>query len=224
MTKSISATTTTTTTSRSGSARLRARMILLAVAVALGAAACHPSYTGPVGPKVAVIGDSITNSSTTELGDELAARHRFVSGIDGIDLADGHAQLVKPVAETKPQVVVVELGINSARESWDAADLPDLEKVLADLKATPCVIWVTPTALEASYFDHLGDGTIASRIALFQASLKKRLPKYPNIHRADFGSVELQHTEWFAPDRMHLNQEGQSAYAAYVADQIATNC
>jgi lysophospholipase L1-like esterase len=215
---------TTTPASRSRSARMRPATILLIVAVALVASACRPTYTGPQGPKVAVIGDSITNSSSEELDAELAAKYRFASGIDGIDLADGRAKLVNPVAETKPSVLVIELGINSARESWDSSDLPHLEAVLAAAKATPCVIWVTPTALEPSYYDHLGQGTLASRITAFQASLDKRLPKYPNIHRADFGAIEQQHPEWFVNDRLHLTAAGQAAYAAYVADQVDASC
>ena len=197
---------------------------LLIIAIALGASACRPVYAGPEGPRIAVVGDSITNSATDELDAELADSHRFLHGIDSIDLAEGRTQLVKPVADTEPAVVVIELGINSARESWDATDLVHLEQVLADLHSVPCVVWVTPTALDGSYFDHLGEGTIASRIALFQASLNKRLPKHPNIHQADFGAVEVQYPEWFQADRMHLDDDGQLAYAAFVADQVETYC
>lgn len=197
---------------------------VLLVAVAFGISACRPVYTGPEGPRVAVVGDSITNSATGELDAELAARHRYLQGVDSIDLAEGRGRLVKPVVSTDPSVVVVELGINSAREEWNSADLIDLENVLADLKAVPCVVWVTPTAVEGSYFDHLGTGTLKARIALFQASLKKRLPKNPNVHLADFGAVEAEHPEWFQADGLHLNDAGQAAYAAYLADQIATAC
>lgn len=212
------------TATRTRSSRIRPATILLIIAVALAASACRPTYTGPLGPRVAVVGDSITNASSGELDTELAAKYRYLSGIDGIDLAQGQAQLVKPVAQTTPAVLVLELGINSARESWDSSDLPHLEAVLAAVKATPCVIWVTPTALTPSYYDHLGQGTLASRIAMFQASLAKRLPKYPNIHRADFGALEAAHPEWFVTDRLHLTPEGQAAYAAYVAEQIDTHC
>ena len=204
--------------------RFRPATILLILVLALAASACRPSYTGPMGPRVAVVGDSITNSSTAKLDTELASKYRFLSGIDGIDLAQGRTQLVKPVTDTAPSVLVLELGINSARESWDSSDLPDLEAVLGAVKSTPCVIWVTPTALQPSYYDHLGKGTLASRIALFQASLAKRLPKYPNIHQADFGALQLQHPEWFVADRLHLTSDGQAAYATFVADQIANHC
>lgn len=202
----------------------RLATIVLVIAIALGITACRPVYTGPEGPRVAVVGDSITNSATGELDAELAAKHRFLHGIDSIDLADGRTRLVKPVVGSGPSVVVVELGINSAREVWNSADLVDLENVLADLKAVPCVVWVTPTALAGSYFDHLGEGTIKDRIAKFKASLLKRLPKYPNVHLADFGAIEEAHPEWFHADGLHLTATGQAAYAAYVADQVAAHC
>ncbi len=197
---------------------------VLVIAVAFGITACQPAYTGPEGPRTAVVGDSITNSATSELGAELAGVRRFVQGIDSIDLADGRNRLVKPVVSTDPSVVVVELGINSARETWNSADLAELEGALADLKAVPCVVWVTPTAMEASYYDHLGNGTLKTRIALFQASLAKRLPKNPNVHLADFGAIEATHPEWFQADGLHLSGAGRAAYAAYVADQVATHC
>jgi lysophospholipase L1-like esterase len=198
--------------------------IVLIIAVALGVTACQPVYTGPQGPRVAVVGDSITNSASDELDVALTSKRRHLNGIDSIDLADGRTQLIKPVTATDPAVLVIELGINSAREVWNSDDLKHLEAVLADIKTVPCVIWVTPTALESSYFDHLGEGMISARIAMFQASLKKRLPKHPNVHLADFGAIEVQHPEWFHADRLHLNADGQVAYANYIADQVATHC
>lgn len=198
--------------------------LLLVILVALGASACQPVYAGPDGRRVAVIGDSITNSATEELDAELAEERRFVQGVNSIDLADGRTRLVKPVTGTTPSVVVIELGINSAREVWDSADLVHLERVLADLHAVPCVVWVTPTALDGSYYDHLGEGMLSTRIAMFQASLKKRLPKHPNIHQADFGAIERTHPEWYQADRVHLTDAGQQAYAAYIADQVAIHC
>jgi len=211
-----------TTPSRRSNRRLRA--VVLVLAVAFGITACRPVYTGPEGPRVAVVGDSITNAATDHLDAEMAARYRHLHGIDSIDLVEGRDRLVKPVVETDPSVVVVELGINSAREVWNSADLVALERVLADLRTVPCVVWVTPTALDVSYYDHLGEGTLKARIALFQASLKKRLPKNPNVHLADFGAVEAEHPEWYHADGLHLSEAGRAAYAAYVADQVAAAC
>lgn len=202
----------------------RLATITTVIAIALGATACQPAYSGPEGRRVAVVGDSITNGSGTAIDAELADAYRFVSGIDSIDLAEGRTKLVKPVVGTKPAVLVIELGINSAREVWDSADLPHLEGVLADIKAIPCVIWVTPTSLATSYYDHLGEGTLNTRIAKFQASLKKRLPKHPQIHLADFGAMSVQHPEWYQADGLHPNDAGRVAYASYTVEQVDTQC
>lgn len=59
---------------------------------------------------------------------------------------------------------------------------------------------------------------------MFQASLKKRLPKHPNVHLADFGATQVQHPEWYQADHLHPNDAGRAAYAEYVAGQIAEQC
>lgn len=182
------------------------------------------SFSGGDGTKVAVVGDSITNYSTPQVEATLAeGDYNFaVTGIPGIDLKDGRTKLVQPAVAEDPDVLVIELGINSAREVWNSADLPYLEGVLADADAIDCVIWVTPTALQPSYYDHLGEGTIASRIEAFKSSLKKRLPKHPNQRLADFGVT--QQAEWFDTDHLHPSPVGKSAYASYVAEQVAAGC
>lgn len=180
------------------------------------------SFSGGDGTKVAVVGDSITNYSTPQVEAALADYNFAVKGIPGIDLKDGRTQLVQPAVAEDPDVLVIELGINSAREVWNSDDLPYLEGVLHDADAIDCVIWVTPTALQPSYYDHLGEGTIASRIEAFKSSLKKRLPKHPNQRLADFGVT--QQAEWFDADHLHPSPVGKSAYASYVAEQVAAGC
>lgn len=113
------------------------RTALLVLLVVVGVSACRPVYTGPDGRRVAVVGDSITNGSSGALDSSLADQHRFLQGVDGIDLAAGRTRLVKPVVESKPEVMVIELGINSAREEWNSADLADLESVLKGREAGP---------------------------------------------------------------------------------------
>lgn len=202
------------------------KKLLLLLLAALALSACQvPVYNGPASEqRVAVVGDSITDYSAKALDKAFTNQNRWIKGIPGIDLADGRSQLVKPAVASAPAVLVVELGINSAREEWNSTDLRHLEGILADTDSLPCVIWVTPTALEPSYYDHLGTGTIQSRIEKFQASLAKRLPANGNVRVADFGSIQLQHPEWFQDDRMHPNAAGQKAYAEYVLEQVEQGC
>lgn len=202
----------------------------VAVLVAMTAAACQPPeparpYVGPAGaPRVAVVGDSITNYSSTQVQSAMSGYRVSINSVPGIDLADGRAQLVKPVMATKPDVLVIELGINSAREVWDSADLVHLEGIMADAASVPCVIWVTPTALAPSYYDHLGKGYLRDRIAAMKASVAKRVAKRPNFHLADWGEIEGQHPEWFDADHLHPTTAGKVAYAQYLNEQVGALC
>ena len=88
------------------------------------------------------------------------------------------------------------------------------------LDGARCVVWVTPTALAPSYYDHKGPGTLQARAAAFKASLAKRLPKHPNQHLADFSELQLQHPEWLDADHLHHTEAGHAAYAGFVADAV----
>lgn len=176
-------------------------------------------YSG-TGVKVAVIGDSITNYSTPDIEAALAPYRRSVTGIPGIGFVGALDQLVRPAVASKPDVLVIELGINSAREVWNSADLKWLEATLKELDKVPRVIWITPSALTPSYYDHLGQGTIAQRIAAFKASLVKRLPKHPNQRLADFSVSQLTHPEWFDADHLHPSPAGKKALAAYILARV----
>ena len=182
------------------------------------------SFSGGGSTRVAVVGDSITNYSTLQVAAALHDYSYSVEGIPGIDLKDGRTRLVKPAVEADPDVLVIELGINSAREVWNSDDLPYLEGVLHDADAIGCVIWVTPSALQPSYYDHLGEATLADRIEKFKASLRKRLPRHPNQRLADYSEVELMYPSRFTEDHLHPTAEGKRAYADYVGDQVAQGC
>jgi lysophospholipase L1-like esterase len=171
-----------------------------------------------------VVGDSITAWSLAPLKVSLSEYLLGVVATPEIDLAAGRTELIKPTVQSKPKVVVIELGINSAREVWDSKDLPHLEGILNDVKTIPCVIWVTPTALSPSYYDHLGKGTLQSRIEAFKASLRKRLPTHPNVHLADWAPIQLANPQWFNGNQLHLSPSGQKAYASYIDEQIAELC
>ena len=107
-----------------------------------------------------------------------------------------------------------------------SADLPHLERILKDLDAVPCVIWVTPDAQDPgpTWWDGAAhDGsTLNERLALFEASLLKRLPKHPTVHHADWG--ELQLDEYYEADLLHPSPAGSLAFASYLSERIAALC
>lgn len=198
------------------------RGALLALLAVAALAACQPvdaytiSYTGS-GSRVAVVGDSITAHAQPQVVAALDGRARAVAGVPSMRMTAALEDRVRPAVATDPDVLVIELGLNDALDGWGSADLPTLEAMLSLLDDARCVVWVTPSALAPSYYDHLGPGTMQARAAAFKASLAKRLPKHPNQHLADFSAVQLQHPEWFDADHLHLTAAGHQAYADFVA-------
>jgi hypothetical protein len=190
--------------------------------------ACSPIYKGNTsGTKVGVVGDSITNYATPQVEATLAPTYHYAVGsTPGINLKDARGTWVRPMVGTHPEVLVVELGINSARDGWDSTDLPHLEGVLKDVRTVPCVVWVVPDALDTSYYDNQGTSapTLHERILQFKASLEKRLPANPNVHLAYWGAQERTHPAWYGDDGLHNSNRGETAYATYVKNAITTYC
>ena len=180
------------------------------------------------GVRVAVVGNSIVDRSRTEIKSSLNANgfSYHVSAEGGIAIPAARERLLPPVYASKPEVLVIELGINDAMTGWNSADLPHLERILKDLDAVPCVIWVTPDAQDPgpTWWDGAAhDGsTLNERLALFEASLLKRLPKHPTVHHADWG--ELQLDEYYEADLLHPSPAGSLAFASYLSERIAALC
>lgn len=174
-----------------------------------------------------MVGDSITEYATPKVEGVLRTSYYYsVMGIGGINLKDARTKLVQPAVSTTPEVLVVELGINSARDGWDSGDLVHLEGVLRDVRSVPCVVWVIPDALDTSYYDNQGTSapTLHGRILQFKASLEKRLPSHPHVHMAYWGEQERTHPEWYTDDRLHNTPAGKQAYATYVEAKVRTLC
>jgi lysophospholipase L1-like esterase len=203
------------------------RLALLALVAVAALAACQPvsaytfAYTGSGPTRVAVVGDSITAHAEPQLLAALDGKARAVAGVPSMRMTAALDDRVRPAVTTDPDVLVVELGLNDALDGWDSSDLPTLEKMLSLLDGARCVVWVTPTALAPSYYDHQGPGTMQARAAAFKASLAKRLPKHPNQHLADFSTLQLQHPDWFDADHLHHAPAGRQAYADFVAQSVS---
>jgi hypothetical protein len=204
--------------------RTAAFMVTILVAVSLMACEVNP-YEGPEGAtRVVVVGDSITFMSGGYTRDLMGDYQTSITGVLGIGQVEGRGRLVQPGVAMQPDVMVIELGINSARESWDAADIPHLEGIMDDASSVPCVIYVTPSALEPSEYDSNGIGSMQDRLASMRGSIARRVAKRPNFHLADWGAVSRTQPSWFESDGLHNSVAGRKAYAAYVNEQVRTLC
>ena len=205
------------------------KKIVLILAVILGSAACSPIYVGPASAdRVAVIGDSITHGADADITHAFSEKRVYVRGVPGINLSDGREKLVRPVAMTPVDVVVIELGINSTHGGWDANDAKYLDGIMRDLKDVECVVWVTPTALEDSTLNPFGQDnnktTIRQRIKQMRDSVARRIPNHPNVHLADFGPLQDANPAWFDPDGLHLVGAGNVALARFMEESVNKFC
>lgn len=213
---------------RWGRSGAESRIVGLVALASIMLPGCLRYEGNPQGERVAVVGNSIVDHSRSQVGAELgrAGYAHHVAAEGGIAIPGARERLLPKVLASKPAILVIELGINDAMTGWNSADLVHLERVLRDLDAVPCVVWVTPDAQDPgpTWWDGASpDGsTLNERLALFEASLRKRLPAHPNIHHADWGEEQLD--EHYQSDRLHPSPSGKQALAEYIVRSVGEFC
>ena len=180
-----------------------------ALACLLALAACS-SAAGSAGPRVSVIGDSITFLSKKDIEATLdgARYHPTVVGRIGYTAAQVHAD-VAAQAKTHPSVVVFELGTNDVTQSdTGATDPASYERTLTAYKAEfpgSCLVATTVSS-------HRPSPTMDDTATTINTWL---------LHNFDH-VVDWDSHEWVArekgqvlvdPDEVHPNPAGQAALA-----------
>lgn len=189
---------------------------LAAVALVVGAAGC--SLVGDEPPDVLVVGDSVTELSRQELGEEMDdwAGELIVRARSGATTA----QLV-PLAEDgltkEPDVGVFLPGYNDVlRGRADAPALDDMIELAADL---PCAVWLLlPT----------DGGYDPEQVERWNARLEQAADEHPSIHLSSDWKrlVEESPTFTFLSERdaIHPNAEGQRAIAEVMSAEAREAC
>jgi GDSL-like Lipase/Acylhydrolase family len=168
----------------------------------------------PLGTKVAIVGDSLTEGVRTRIT-PFAARYGFDAKIDaenGRAIEAGLSPLKKIV--TGRDLVMVALGTNDARGGLTAADADKrIDEVMAEVPGVP-VLWVNI---------YRGDtkGTMAAA-ELFDQRLTAATSRYQNLTVLDWSSYIQSRPELQGDDHIHLTSDGYVARAEWMARQIAT--
>jgi len=183
-------------------------------------AACEPVIPAP--STVGFVGDSITYSATEELAAVQPGRQHWVNAVIGINMTNGLALLTSMIADHNPEVVHIELGVNSLGDGWDAGDAAAMDAILRASQPVGCVVWTVPGALVPSYYDKTT--TLRSRIAQLRQALTVQAQSYPNVSVADFQPVEDAHPDYVSSDGLHLTSAGQQAFAEFVWAQVNARC
>lgn len=173
-------------------------------------------YAGS-GPKVAVIGDSITHQSRFALHDALVGHAVRVSGLVGITTAEP-GLVVTEFAESSPAVLVLNLGTNDITQgrSIDAA-LADYDAILARFPDA-CTVGVTITTHGSTEpTDPPGPEWSSALAEAFNAAIPARVDAVADWAGALDPAVDL------TPGGIHPTEAGRE-HLAEVVSQAVDRC
>lgn len=178
------------------------------------ATATTVSTLAPLGTKVAIVGDSLTEGVRSRLT-PLAKQYGFDAKIDaqnGRDIEAGLSPLKK--ISTGRDLVMVALGTNDARTGLTAAQADTrIEDVLDQVGTKTPVLWVNVYRTDTK-------GTMDAA-ELFNERLTAAAPSHPNLTVLDWSSYIQSRPELIREDHIHLTSEGYDARASWMARQIA---
>ncbi len=196
-------------------------LVVTTTACGLGA---RPSVP-PDGAGVAMLGDSIMYSAVDELTAELPGA--VIDAVPGRTMVvpaatDAGIEKVPVLAERAPKTWVVELGTNDAfvgSRRTDADLVADVGALLAAIDATTvageaCVWWVLP---------HLAPPV--ARVSIERARLVADTARRAVSDRSCGGALDWPEVATAFPDALdadgiHLTGNGQTLFAAMVADAL----
>lgn len=175
-------------------------------------------------PRVAVVGDSLTQMSTDALELHLAASQWDAVVIDGelgAPIADRVLKLREVLAANPGlDAIVIALGTNDARlnfssgramaDSW-AVTQASAFTALADARAARCIVWVGVNSNVKRW-----------NLDFYGGVFNDWLRKYTTV--ADWAEVSKSHPEWFDIDDVHFTDLGKDAYARLITGSIEQTC
>lgn len=173
-----------------------------------------PPYTGGPGPTVAVLGDSITQMSTTAIHTAIDP----IAEVSVVGINNQRFDQLQPVAErygaTAPDQVVIALGTNDAGQGRPLVDTQAaVETMLATFPSASCITVLTPT-------DATGLANYNEAVGPLIDYLRSLPDLDPRVQVADWERVLGEHMSAGEPggrwtiDTVHLTPLGQVQYAA----------
>jgi len=206
--------------------------------LALLPAAAHATVPTNAPPKIACIGDSITegsglNSPGTEayparvqrlLGTNYVVRNYGVSGRTLLKKGDFPYWKESAYVQSRnwgPDIVTIKLGTNDSKPyNWRygtnfVAELEEFIVSYQSLPSHPRVILCTPAPVYAKGAFDISPGVIATNIAPAVRELAARL----GLEVIDFHTRLAGHGEWF-PDTVHPNTRGAAVMAAITRNAL----
>lgn len=195
----------------------RAAVALLALVVASGCLVVEEDYTGnPDGPRVALLGDSISYGAVDEIHAALDPTHQVrIHAVTGITFAGSQERAVE-FGATDPDVVVVELGTNDVWTNVPLATITmDLTTLLGEFPAA-CV--VMSTVNEHTQNAVSGDGIVYDNAAAHDLNEVIRA-QATNLVEWDV-AANADAARYLDAGTIHPTPDGEALLAALVQEQV----
>jgi predicted small secreted protein/lysophospholipase L1-like esterase len=189
--------------------------------LALSLTACYQGNLA--GPRVAVIGDSITDLSTADITADLQPDYALnIQSTGGQSMAQMAPTLQSVLHDPQgaPEDVIVNLGTNDVFSVGEDATYDwrgPLASEVEALQSTQCVIFVTVNTTADELFSDTGTAEAIN------AAIEGYVAEMPNFHLLDWNALVRQGTnaaDWIDPGGglttpfVHPNAAGQAELAA----------
>lgn len=187
-----------------------------ALAAALGLSGCS-LLSSDDGPRVLIVGDSVTVLSEDELRSELdwagTIDVRATNGLRTDELLDD----ARAGADEGPEIGIFMPGYNDVLQ--DRVDDAALEEMMAVAASLPCAVWLLlPT--------ETGLGT--DQVERWNKRVQDLAGQEDDVHVSDGWKVLVEETPAFTlvseADAVHPNADGRRAVAAVMAAEAAKQC
>ncbi|HEY7136743.1 MAG TPA: GDSL-type esterase/lipase family protein [Acidimicrobiia bacterium] len=170
------------------------------------------------GAHVLLVGDS--NLALSGRAVESVMQQRFTPTVDaqpGIATSDPRwaAWLPSDLAQSRPRVVVVQLGTNDASVDRVKFLPAAIDRIMRSIPAQVPVLWSNVRIVQGA-----GLPWVVSELAA-DISLLGATARWPNLHLLDYAGHFAGHPEWIPPTAIHLTPAGQVEYARWVTAQVA---
>lgn len=181
-----------------------------------------PGYGGlPNGPKVGIVGDSITNLIREDLHTTLGAKYHYVVMARNGKRIDQQLGALRSIldADDPPKRVVVNLGTNDVLQRRGDA-VAHLYEELKVLEGVPCVILVTISPTADYERGHLSED--------LNTAMKAAVAAHPNFHLLDWAAMlaaDDHQSQWLSPeDAIHPTTAGGEVLAAQYRSALDQDC
>jgi len=197
------------------------RITTLLVAALLLAGACD--YTGSMGPRVALTGDSVMDNGRRRIVAKLQPDHRVTMLTAPAAHIWDLQGIVRLQVRSQPQVMVIQVvspDVEFAAESpYGFVVSQEMREMMDATRGVPCVLWVNLKEHGVSpYYTPAWQQTAASLNDFADALAANR----PRVRIVDWATISRQRASWFQADGLHLTELGRAALASTIDAAVDT--